>query len=572
MGTIVTFPHARHEPADDLSFVSDGEILDFDNDCADIHLAPRLPDQDWTNQELADLYRVKYLLEQADIATETERGTSDEGDPWFIFMRPDGEVFIHFCRIDAIYYLDSPSLETAIRGADFRALVADYTRKIMGARTDGHERHGNVVSLRAGGGQISLHPAAMLAALVWSLVLGAEDLVALPLSAGAHPEDTGATDDVVMPRAARVQPAEDVSDSTPGPDDAAGWVSPQSTFSLRDPWHISLNGYATGLSAVAIGIGVLSDRGLGLLQDTPLEQVFLQLEALATPGTSSPSGTGLPDTRDDVARIDPIDILIDISRHPENSDPREAGNTANADMPLPGNIGQSAAPSQLPPASDVVLPNAANPPWHASAPEDMGLSREGSSFVRKAVGAAAPADPAPQAVNASSAAPQVAGPAQNGGAGGPFIEMTSAKPAASVFSTYTSSLDLSTFTLGKTVYYASFEVTEDLLEKFGLLKSDAGKEYGAIPGTGHPDVSAEVSQVFADMTNGAAKTTIHTLLEQDVDLEIADSGAWLWVVEAEAQYAPLAETMSMTYEMDDGSKVMITGLQSTFADLDAGLG
>ena len=68
------------------------------------------PRKDWSNQELADLFRVRQLLSSANVPVETDRGVTDEGDPWFVFCHVTGEVFIHLCRIEGAYLLDSPNV------------------------------------------------------------------------------------------------------------------------------------------------------------------------------------------------------------------------------------------------------------------------------------------------------------------------------------------------------------------------------------------------------------------------------------------------------------------------------
>ena len=61
-------------------------------------IQPRL--RDWTAQELAEFYRVEAALVTSGMRVESERGLSDEGDPWFIFCRSeDKEVIAHFARI-----------------------------------------------------------------------------------------------------------------------------------------------------------------------------------------------------------------------------------------------------------------------------------------------------------------------------------------------------------------------------------------------------------------------------------------------------------------------------------------
>lgn len=68
-------------------------------------LAPARP-TDWSQQELAEFYRVEGALIRAGISVGTDRGMSDENEPWFCFYRQDdGEVVIHFARIDGEYII-----------------------------------------------------------------------------------------------------------------------------------------------------------------------------------------------------------------------------------------------------------------------------------------------------------------------------------------------------------------------------------------------------------------------------------------------------------------------------------
>lgn len=127
------------------------------------HVIP--PVRDWTNQEMADLARVQYLLSRAGVPLETDRGLTDEGDPWFVFCDATGEVFVHICRMGMIYLLDSPSLETPLKGHSFDTLVKGFidraTAKVAAL---------NVVPLNKDN-KVYLHPSVMLTALIWSLFL-----------------------------------------------------------------------------------------------------------------------------------------------------------------------------------------------------------------------------------------------------------------------------------------------------------------------------------------------------------------------------------------------------------------
>ena len=85
----------------------------------------RQPDSsDWTQQELAEFYRVESALLQGGLSVTTDRGISDEGDPWFVFCRADTEeVIAHFARIGREYVIVSNLHFGVVRGADFRLLI-----------------------------------------------------------------------------------------------------------------------------------------------------------------------------------------------------------------------------------------------------------------------------------------------------------------------------------------------------------------------------------------------------------------------------------------------------------------
>lgn len=136
------------------------------------------PKKDWSNQELADLFRVRQLLSSANVPVETDRGITDEGDPWFVFCHANGEVFIHLCRIDGLYVLDSPNVLRPLRGADFNELIADFTNQAIPAASSDEDPERRVIRLERGG-KVRLHPSAMLAALIWTLFLASEELVLL---------------------------------------------------------------------------------------------------------------------------------------------------------------------------------------------------------------------------------------------------------------------------------------------------------------------------------------------------------------------------------------------------------
>lgn len=121
--------------------------------------------RDWTQQELAEFYRVESALLQAGVLLETDRGLSDEGEPWFIFCRAGtGDVFIHFARIDGEYVVDGASFEHPARGPDFPALV----RRLIDA-------YPLAKAKERGGTNVLMHPAALLIALVGAAFFHSND-------------------------------------------------------------------------------------------------------------------------------------------------------------------------------------------------------------------------------------------------------------------------------------------------------------------------------------------------------------------------------------------------------------
>ena len=132
--------------------------------------------RDWSNQELANIYRVKKLLDTAGVPNTLERGITDEGDPWCIFCTFAGDVFIHLCRIDDRYILDSPNLKTPINGTSFADLIVKFSDGALDKLSTTSNRR--VIQLHQNGG-VFLHPSAMLAALIWSIYINSENLVIL---------------------------------------------------------------------------------------------------------------------------------------------------------------------------------------------------------------------------------------------------------------------------------------------------------------------------------------------------------------------------------------------------------
>ena len=107
--------------------------------------------------ELAEFYRVEDALTKSGVGISTDRGLTDEGEPWFIFFRQDNEdVIAHFARIGGEYVVASNFTEAVARGRNFQALVRELLDSYPHFLPKQH----------SSGSTVFLHPATMLAALV----------------------------------------------------------------------------------------------------------------------------------------------------------------------------------------------------------------------------------------------------------------------------------------------------------------------------------------------------------------------------------------------------------------------
>jgi len=125
----------------------------------------------WTNDELAELYRVEHALRQAAFAVETDAGVSDEGDPWFVFCHPDGQVVVHIARIDGLYHLFCLTLLEPLTGTSFVALTKAYVSTLPKPQ-----------AIPPGSGVIA-HPSALLSLLVAAAMFSIDALVQHPTHA-----------------------------------------------------------------------------------------------------------------------------------------------------------------------------------------------------------------------------------------------------------------------------------------------------------------------------------------------------------------------------------------------------
>ena len=131
---------------------------------------------DWNQRELAEFYRVEDALTKSGVAISTDRGLTDEGEPWFVFCRQDDEeVIVHFARIGGEYVVASNFTEAVFRGRNFQTLV----RELLDSRP--------YVLPHSSRSTVFLHPAALLAALVVTAYVKSSELNAAAED-GSRPE------------------------------------------------------------------------------------------------------------------------------------------------------------------------------------------------------------------------------------------------------------------------------------------------------------------------------------------------------------------------------------------------
>ena len=112
---------------------------------------------DWSQRELEEFYRVEDALTKSGVGISTDRGLTDEGEPWFVFFRQDNEeVIVHFARIGGEYVVASNFTEAVFRGRNFQTLVRELLDSHPYILPKQHSSRSTVF----------LHPATLLAALV----------------------------------------------------------------------------------------------------------------------------------------------------------------------------------------------------------------------------------------------------------------------------------------------------------------------------------------------------------------------------------------------------------------------
>lgn len=150
---------------------------------------------DWTNQERAHLVRILDALLHAGFCAEMETGLSDEGEPWAVYCRTDtADVIVHIARINQAYIFDSSVLNLVLRGKTFESIIDQFVQSRALTLSSSLSPSSSSSSAPS---QISMHPAAMLSAIVLAAFLVSEEIQKNPAfskntgSSSGVPEKTG---------------------------------------------------------------------------------------------------------------------------------------------------------------------------------------------------------------------------------------------------------------------------------------------------------------------------------------------------------------------------------------------
>lgn len=537
--------------------------------------------QDWSNQELADIYRVKKLLDAAGVPNTLERGISDEGDPWCVFCSLEGEVFIHLSRIGGRFVVDSPNLRSPLYGADFADLIAEFSAGALQSTPELQKDGRRVVKIPRNG-KVFLHPSALLAALIWSIYLNSEDLVmfapdeddlgegdafdaivAVNDMASAQFTDAeiaaflqtdAISDQVLGVRRADLEDAEsdDVRDGTMFKDIAS------KTALVFTP-----NPIAIGLSSIAIAAGIMSEG----LFDNSIREVAVPAEAplpkrLETEASLPPERE--PDTTVRPAQFDITAVLQSMFDHhaPEAS----AAEPSALSINLAGGLDLASLLSSIlsPPHAVDIEFDVADVFQEEWSPAPLGMLRQAKENTGKEE------SPAGETAEIVSASAVVTEP-ESADIGVHFPNPTSELTSLLDFK---ASIDGSfeTFNVSGEVVEATFDLA--LLETsvspwLDPLFSDTSISPNPLtePDTIDLTVDAEVpddSSLFRTIDQNA-QSFIEYLMSRPTGVEVISRPTELVILDFEAINSEV-KTDSMEWVLEDGNTIHVVGAISDFVE------
>ncbi|BBK31705.1 hemolysin type calcium-binding protein [Stella humosa] len=215
----------------------------------------------WTEQEKAELYRAASLLGARGLPFDSEFGTTDDGDPWFLFIgRGTGEVLAHFARIDGTFVVHHAAADVVFESRDIRDLVDRVLvfpdRSVGRASGDAFHAHIAVTVAALGlsleslsqffeGGEAELAPEGEASAAQADDAPAAQWLLDDDEALPGTDDETIAGDDGGEPEGEPADPAPqvravDVEEPQEEPIAAAG-DSPTHVDPVRDSFHVDLD-------------------------------------------------------------------------------------------------------------------------------------------------------------------------------------------------------------------------------------------------------------------------------------------------------------------------------------------
>lgn len=276
----------------DLRTLTDG-AADFSNGMVDrssgsLSPPPRqtVTTPDWTNQELASFMRAHRLLSIAGLSLETERGVTDEGDPWFVFANQDGDVFAHFARIGKIYILDSIIQQEIAKAGSLDELISAFAETTTPVDSADHTSTSATVvpfvTLRES--KVRLHPGATLAALIWTIYIQSGELAVPSFSAALNVLSTSELDEVsTLPSQTRVNPSEELATNT-SEDNSEDLKSTEKDIPTQAPSSAQVAATFTTVQTVSMGLSAIAiSNGMyfWVSGETLLEQATLASQLVA---------------------------------------------------------------------------------------------------------------------------------------------------------------------------------------------------------------------------------------------------------------------------------------------------
>lgn len=161
------------------------------------------PQLDWTQQELAELYRVRDRLTQSGIAVSVETGLTDECEPWAVFVHSEtGDAFVHIARLDGDVVVANMTANVVYRGQDFRAITDQMldTAPLVMSRAGPSDR------------KVVMHPRSVFTAFVAAAIVLSEFLRSIePAKAAADHEKAVAETKALFPHLFERMMARDAS-------------------------------------------------------------------------------------------------------------------------------------------------------------------------------------------------------------------------------------------------------------------------------------------------------------------------------------------------------------------------